>query len=469
VGRHLLLSLGAVAVLVSGCLPEDGEPRRRGALADGAEAAPEVTRGPGEPGPHADLACARCHDGAPLERGQPAATTASCRGCHRDGGARTVSLGAVTIAHRKHPGESALEAGCAACHAHEGGDEELTVTTTGCVLCHAAELDGVEEGGCRTCHDPAHVARSSQGVAVAHLGLPWIGGECMRCHYDVGRPDPRVAASTCATCHRDAAAATARGAGVDLHPSHTGVTCRGCHEEAVHRIVSMSSGVRLSCEQCHATAHDAAAEEIAAATCNACHDGAHAAEQRLLLGAAPADLAATPGDKFLLGLTCRSCHVDAGDGTSTRPSCVGCHSPEYATVLTWWERGSAERVATASRYVAASVAAAAGAASDSARIHAAAADSLVRFVRAGGPAHNLPLSHRALEVALERAAASWAAAGRAAPPRPNLGRTPQMGLCTYCHYTWQEPRVQGDMPDAFHRRVMQRGRESARSIGVAPP
>jgi hypothetical protein len=194
----------------------------------------------------------------------------------------------------------------------------------------------------------------------------------------------------------------------------------------------------------------------------------HAAEQRLLLGAAPGGIAAAPGDKFLLGLTCRSCHVAEAGGATTRTTCVGCHSAEYATVLTWWERGSAERLALASQYVAAATAAAAGAAADSARLHAAAADSLVRFVREGGAAHNLPLSHRALETATARAAAAWSAAGRAAPARPNLGPTPRMGLCTYCHYTWREPRFQETMPDAFHRRVMQRGRESAERIGASP-
>jgi hypothetical protein len=448
VGRHLLLSLCAALALAAGC------------SGDGSDAARA----------HTGLACARCHDGAPLERTVPAASDDACIDCHEDGGPRDAALGAVALVHREHAGDTALAAGCAACHAHERGEQELAVTTTGCALCHAESLDGVEAGGCRLCHtDPEHVALTSQGVPVMHTELPWIGGECVRCHFDVGRPGTDVAAASCVSCHQDAAAVTERGAGRDLHPSHTGVTCSACHEEAVHRIVAMSSGVRLRCAQCHATVHDLSAElELEAETCNGCHTAAHAAEQRLLLGAAPAGLAATPGDKFLLGMTCRSCHVP-GAGDATRTSCVGCHSAEYATVLTWWERGSAERVAQTAAYVASARAAAAGAAADSARIHAAAADSLLRFVRDGGPAHNLPLSHRALQTALERAADAWRAAGRAAPARPDLGRMPRMGLCTYCHYTWREPRFQVDMPDAFHRRVMQRGRASAQSIGASPP
>jgi hypothetical protein len=334
-------------------------------------------------------------------------------------------------------------------------------------LCHAASLDGSDADGCRLCHtSPAHVALSSQGVPVMHGDMPWIGGECIRCHYDVGRPGTNVTAVACASCHRDATAATEQGAGQDLHPAHTGVTCTACHEEATHRVVAMSSGVRLRCAQCHAEAHDVTPRlDFEPETCNGCHAAEHAPEQRLMLGAAPAGLTATPGDKFLLGMTCRSCHVPTAAGGATRSSCVGCHSPEYATVLSWWERGSAERVAQTARYVAAARATT----GDSARMHAAAADSLLLFVREGGPAHNLPLSHRALERALEHAAAAWTAAGRSAPPRPDLGTMPRMGQCTYCHYDWREPRFQLDMPDAFHQRVMQRGREAAASIAASPP
>jgi hypothetical protein len=471
VGRHLLLILGAALALATAGCRSNEDAAGVTSVTNDAAAAHASARGIAEPGAHAGLPCARCHAGAPLARDIPAASAAACRDCHDDGGPRNASLGAVSLVHRSHTGAAAIAAECASCHTHERGDQELAVTTTGCALCHAANLDGSDADGCRLCHtSPGHVALTSQGVPVLHAEMPWIGRECVRCHYDVGRPGTGVVAAACASCHRDAAAVTERGAGLDLHPSHTGVTCTACHEEAVHRVVAMSTGVRLSCTQCHPAAHDVTPRmEFEPATCNGCHVAEHAAEQRLMLGAAPAGVTATPGDKFLLGMTCRSCHVPTADASATRTSCVGCHSPEYATVLSWWERGSAERVAQTSQYVAAARAAAASATADSARVHAAAADSLLRFVQQGGPAHNLPLSHRALETALERAASAWRAAGRSAPARPDLGTVPRMGQCTYCHYEWRQPRFQLDMPDAFHQRVMQRGRDAAASARTSPP
>ena len=486
-GRRFLLTASATLVLaLAACADPAADPGGdAGASGDGTSAvAPDmqVDRGPHadgatlvgggvpmEDGAHAGLACARCHDGAAIARGTRPATADACRDCH-DSGVATVSLGGITIEHHDHGGADALVADCAACHTHPSGDLELGVTTTGCALCHAASLDGASAEGCRLCHtDPAHVALTSQNVPVMHSDLPWIGGECVRCHYDVGRPGTRVAGSTCAGCHRDVARITELGAGRDLHPSHTDVSCSSCHENVAHRIVAMSSAVELGCTQCHATVHDVArGSEFDAATCNGCHTAVHAAEQRLTLGVAPAGMAAMPGDKFLIGMTCRSCHVQTAEGSTTSTSCVSCHSPEYAQVLRWWERGSAERIALTRTYVAGAATAAAPAGADSARIHAAAADSLLEFVRQGISAHNMPLSHRALEEAVARASAAYVAAGRSAPARPDLGRMPRMGQCTYCHYEWREPRFQLDMPDAFHRRVMSRGEAAARSIGITP-
>jgi hypothetical protein len=373
--------------------------------------------------------------------------------------------------HRDHGGAGALAADCAACHTHSTGEFELTVTTTGCALCHAANLDGATGESCRLCHtDPSHVSLTSQSVPVVHTAMPWIGGECVRCHFDVGRPATTVAAASCVACHRDAAAATEQGAGRDLHPLHTAVTCKGCHENVSHRIVAMSSGVTLECTQCHATTHDIRpGERFEPATCNGCHVQVHADEQRLMLGSAPAGLVATPGDKFLVGLTCRSCHVQTADGAATRTNCVDCHSPEYATVLRWWETGSSDRIAQTAAYVDDARAAAGTATAADALVHADAADSLLAFVRRGGAAHNLPLAHHALEESLTRAAAVYTASGRAAPVRPNLGRAPRMGQCTYCHYVWREPRFQQDMPDAFHRSAMSRGERAARIIEPANP
>jgi hypothetical protein len=472
VGRHLLLTgfAGLLALALTGCGDERAADVTLSASATAAHAPAFAGEGTlMTDGAHARLACARCHDGAAIARAVPAASADGCLDCHRDEETRRVSLGTITMDHYDHGDGEGVAAGCAACHTHSSGRFELAVTTTGCALCHAANLDGSSAEGCRLCHtDPAHVALTSQNVPVVHTAMPWIGGECVRCHFDVGRPATTVAASACVACHRDAAAATEQGAGRDLHPLHTDVSCSGCHENVSHRIVAMSSGVRLNCTQCHATVHDIPpGSEFEPATCNGCHVDEHAAEQRLMLGAAPAGLTATPSDKFLVGLTCRSCHLQTADGSATRTSCVDCHSAEYATVLRWWERGSLDRIARTASYIDAARSAVAATNTDGARDHLAAADSLLGFIRTGGYAHNLPLTHRALEESVARASAAYTAAGRTPAARPDLGRTPRMGQCTYCHYEWTEPRFQLDMPDAFHRQAMSRGERAAQSIG--PP
>lgn len=428
---------------------------------------------------HEALPCASCHDGAVGARGIAATTSETCRSCH-DEGPGEATLGTVRMQHVAHGGDTAIAAGCAACHTHDSGERELTTTTAGCTLCHAASLDASEPADCRLCHGgPQHLGFTSQGVAIPHAELPWIGGECIRCHYDVGQPRTGVAVSRCVECHADADHAIEQGAGRDLHPAHTGVACTTCHADDSHRILAMSSSVSLECGQCHTGAHGVAAgDEPAnddardAAVCIDCHAAEHAAEQRMVLGIPPGGVSATPSDKFLVGVTCRSCHVPiAGatastEGRATRVDCVGCHPSEYATVLTWWTRGTDQRLAEVRRYVAAAGGAdAAGARSDSTRAHLSAADSLVGFVEAGGAAHNLPLSHAALEEAVARASSAWTAAGQRPPARPDLGRMPRMGQCTYCHYEWREPRFQEEMPDRFHRDVMARGRRALERTG----
>ena len=92
------------------------------------------------------------------------------------GSATAVNLGTIEMEHYAHGGDAAIAAGCASCHVHETGELELSVTTTGCSLCHAESLDGSKPEGCRLCHtDPGHVALTSQNVPVLHSELPWIG------------------------------------------------------------------------------------------------------------------------------------------------------------------------------------------------------------------------------------------------------------------------------------------------------
>lgn len=475
-GRRVLL-IAALAAL--GCTEEPTERMPTGPAGTDRPGA-QLGVAPEAPDPHSDLACQRCHQGGVTERRVDAVPSAACAssGCHERGGAARVALDDVELEHREHGGGEPFDVGCAACHTHDAGEEPLAVTTRSCTLCHASELDGDAPGDCRVCHgQPDHMGFTSQGLAVPHANLPWIGGQCVRCHYDVGQPAVDVTVAACVHCHADVAGVTAAGAGADLHPQHTEVGCAACHTAAEHHIVAMSSAVDLACADCHEAAHGVQLPRSAplAASCNDCHASAHRQQQSLMLGVAPASLEATPSDKFMAGLTCRSCHqseataavaatpahdpspgadptraepatVEAATVTST--SCTTCHAAQYETVLGWWRQGLEQRSGEAGRYVRAARSAFGGSP------ELARADSLLAFVRAAGGEHNLPLSHRSLQAAIEHAAAAYGAAGEQAPAQPDLGRLPRMGQCTYCHYVWREPRFTEAMPDRFHREVL---------------
>jgi hypothetical protein len=300
---------------------------------------------------------------------------------------------------------------------------------------------------------------TSQGVPVPHQGLPWIEGGCLRCHYEVTRPVHEVSLTRCAACHEDVDAATRRGIGDDLHPSHTGTTCSACHEADNHRIEAMSSAVDLKCATCHADAHgtNVVASGVGPGTCDVCHGAVHQEPQRLLLGLLPDSVGATPSNHFMNGLTCRSCHrSDSGTGAAaTGQACTDCHRPEYATVLKWWRQGVNERTRLVEGYLAGAEKAVAGRATTDPAVAALdRARATLELVSAGGGEHNIPLAQRMFENALNQAADAYKLAGRAAPSKPAMGRAPRPGLCTYCHYRLQEPVMSDQMNDAFHRAVV---------------
>lgn len=464
-GRFVLLSL-----LLSACLAGCGD---AGAPSDAGGASPgaarlATSRTAGRAGPHAELACASCHRGDLADRGVAAVPGAACAasGCHADAGPAEVTVAGVTLPHRNHTDEAGSVAmSCAGCHSHQEGSEPLSGSTDACGLCHAEQLSGENPADCRQCHrSPAHEGQTSQGLDVPHEGMPWIEGECVRCHYDVAEPKTGVSPGTCGACHTDLESITARSIGEDLHPGHTDVACHACHGESSHRIVAMSSAVSLECSQCHVQAHvvEVSPSFPGSVTCNRCHGGVHVEQQRLVLGVIPGFPNARPSEKFVDGLTCRSCHVPVAPTeqqatvTGSPVSCSGCHRSEYATVLRWWNRGTEERTRLVDDYLR-SVEARLPADPPPGAVEAMGdAEALLALVRDAGAQHNLPLAHRLFEASVERAGEAARAAGQAAPRAPDLGRLPRMGLCTYCHYRLDDPWQFGDMPGDFHREVLQR-------------
>lgn len=460
-----LLVLALLAACGAPAQPEPPDGRRAGNAADD---------------PHAAIACAGCHRGGRADVGRASVPPTSCTaaGCHEDGGAERVRLATATFEHRRHGADGEIQPSCAGCHTHPAGGEPLRASVDACALCHLPQLTSRASADCQVCHvQTQHVTLTSAGVPVPHASLPWAEIGCVRCHYDVADPPLEVATERCAACHRDVAAVTRRGIGSDLHPPHAGVTCTACHAAGAHQVRALSSAVALVCADCHGAAHalrlgngtPAAQAALAAGaaawadsrTCAECHTGVHAAQQRLLLGLLPGGQA-TPSEKFLLGMTCRSCHVPPPEGLGDDAlrgqarACVACHGPDYRPVLDWWLRGLQQRLHAASAYVAAGRRELGGGASDSAQALLASAAEMLALVREAGGQHNLELADRIFRESVLRVEAAYRADGRRAPATPALGRPPHTGLCTGCHYAdgpWDLRQMPGPLHDRFLRRT----------------
>jgi hypothetical protein len=426
-----------------------------------------VQRDPGDP--HADLACAACHQGATGERGRAKVPEATCTsaGCHGDRGPAEVRFATVTFPHRDHGAGAAVELTCAACHTHNRGEDPIRASVDACALCHVGQLTGAEPGECRLCHqDPDHSLLTSQGVAVSHSQLPWIEIGCVRCHYDLASPDLGVEAQTCRQCHDQLERLHQRAVGRDLHPLHAGLTCTACHARNIHHMEAMSSAVDLVCADCHMEAHEVELKAGGAppsAFCSECHMGVHAPQQRLLLGIRP-DGRTLPAEHFIAGITCRSCHI-ATERAAAEPTmpirgqaaaCAGCHEREYEQVLRWWIDGVNLRVASTTQYLDRAARQLAQA-PDTAVTLVRMSQEMVRLIADAGGQHNLELSDRLMREAVAQGQDAYRLAGLTPPAAPDLGRVPHTGLCSYCHYDPREPWNFEAMAEDFHQRVLRLG------------
>jgi hypothetical protein len=449
-GRALLIF--CAAVLVTACAVEDN--RVPAEVADGTVPHAGLTDS------HVDLPCTACHTGA-LTGGRIAAVpreTCTSAGCHQEGGPAQVSTKTATFQHRDHARDSEMMLSCAGCHTHAAGRAPLQVSVDACALCHLPDIRGGGTDECRTCHLlPQHVALTSQGMPVPHSALPWIETGCVRCHYDVAEAPTRVASSRCVACHGRDTAVVARGIATDLHPAHTAVTCTSCHEGDAHRVRAMSSAVQLVCADCHTREHGLPVGAGDALTCNGCHVAVHQPQQRLLLGMLPGETS-SPSSKFIAGMTCRSCGCGTTASTvggdairGQAEACASCHRTEYRRVLAWWVDGTRQRTAAVSRYVARASAELGPAASDSARMLIESSVAMLALVGQAGGHHNLELSDRIFREAVTRVNRAYALQGRVPPAAPALGSPAHEGMCSYCHYSPNDPWDFRRMSPEFHR------------------
>lgn len=446
-------------------------------------------RRPATEDPHAKVACVGCHRGLAADSGRAPVPDAGCTtaGCHRDGGADTARLRAVAFRHRGHGSAAGPAVPCATCHTHRPGSAAMVTDTTACALCHVKDL--AEASGrqpdCRSCHaHPQHTPNTNQGVAVPHVQIDDARVPCTRCHYQVveGRA---AAVDGCRGCHRDSTVLAVRSADT-LHARHRGYACAACHAPVRHRVVAMSTSVDLNCLDCHQRGHrrrNHPADIVPTARCEGCHVDVHAQEQRLILGLLPGE-PIRPSPMFMGGVTCRSCHVTPGQAgpraghplRANEAACTGCHGQQWAGILARWRRGFERRDA----WVAAYVTAALRTSGDSgraplARAQVRQAQSLLAFLRAAGPLHNLPASDRIMRHALDLAARSYRTAGLPVPTPPELGPPVQSGSCLSCHYGIEEVRAGRDstsgrtMSHADHLFKAFLPCDACHAVGAPPP
>jgi hypothetical protein len=134
-------------------------------------------------------------------------------------------------------------------------------------------------------------------------------------------------------------------------------------------------------------------------------------------------------------------------------ACASCHQQEYGTVLKWWLDGTRERTRlTADFAEQASRDLAAG--PDSARALTGGATAMIDLVREAGGQHNLELSDRILRESVRRVLAAYERAGRKPPVPPELGSPVHFGLCSFCHYSSNDPWNYDRMPQQLHKQFM---------------
>ncbi len=345
---------------------------------------------------------------------------ASCLrpGCHEkrllEG---VVDFNGVRFDHKPHLTEErrGRRLRCTSCHAQMVMGSHLTVTTSTCITCHFK--DRPEEApiaGCLGCHNvPSETLALPGGRVFVHADVVKRGVSCLSCHASLTVGDGFVPKSRCFVCHNfrvDHLLADHEA----LHEKHVTehkVECTDCHEEITHGYESRQRRARLDCRQCHAGAHEDAANLMEGTA--AVELGEH--EPRV-------------GPMLAARVECVGCHVDTGrigrGGTEVRragaAACISCHGDQADELLAQWKRFFDARLRAVEAQVRSSRAPA-----ESVRQ----ARSLVDRVKRGQPVHNPTLARDLLE------AASRLARGLSiVPPAEERTTRSATGLdCRYCH------------------------------------
>lgn len=244
--------------------------------------------------------CEGCHEDA--HRGQFAARTPACVGCHRRDGFRPSRFG-----HEAHAAVFPLDGAhaavaCSECHVEDAAARTIRYAGTPrqCKVCHASPHGDqfaaeVESGDCDGCHSPRrerfrirpfdHARRTGYALEGAHAAA-----RCEECHVetiDTSREDAvsvrryRRTPTDCQACHRD------------VHRGQFGrgeeEGCRRCHDSFVSwsrlrfdhdtdsRFPLEGAHAGVDCSRCHRSVRLADGQTLiqyrpVGRTCVECHD-----------------------------------------------------------------------------------------------------------------------------------------------------------------------------------------------------
>ncbi len=402
---------------------------------------------------------------------------ANCTHCHPEARLREkpVLYGEIEFSHAKHldPMASGLDLKCTACHTMVDETEHIGVPRETCLVCHLREggtpfpgtavaagaaggADGMRAGDCLTCHDRA--LRQDPGAAATHSVVRERGIDCRRCHGTMGaRPagDGDVTADRCRRCHFERKTVEDRDDVPRLHGLHTAdakVECTDCHAAPPHESDRGHASRPLDCA--------------------ACHEGLHAAQRRVFLGAAeenPAEGALPP---FHRGLQCQSCHLDpapvGGDPlhgfarVTTPDSCRTCHrgaaQGDFGALVGKWKEGGRAALAAATAHLEQAKQVLAWAPRDATLERAERdlreAQDRLTLLGSASPVHNIHLARRAVQASgrAARAAVEGLGLGDRLPPLvdPTAGVPAE---CARCHLAVGEGLPVGDRGRRFsHQR-----------------
>jgi nitrate/TMAO reductase-like tetraheme cytochrome c subunit len=353
-------------------------------------------------------------------------------GCHVEAKLSTeIEFKGVLFSHAQHLGElrRGKQLRCTSCHSQIVQGAHVAVTEETCFLCHFKGRNAAEPiAGCVGCHPSPPRVQAASGVVIDHPQFVRNLVSCLSCHTQVTHGSGAADQARCFNCHNEPERLNQFANTTLLHRVHIAehkVECTQCHTPIEHRVVAL-------------TTTDMGLD------CGTCHQGVHAAQQRMLAGVGGHGTDSAPSAMYLARVSCKSCHELKRETrghervqVAGEAACMSCHGIKYANILPQWRQEIDRRLARATEAVG-RVDRVRGAAPVRARqavdsLLAQARDNL-ELVRVGRGAHNVGYADRLVRAAV--ALARQAARVGTLPVEigaVDLGPALDQNACLQCH------------------------------------